>query len=304
MTFDETLHAFLQYLLHEKKYSSLTINAYRTDLEDFFQYISNQLGLNTIHQIHSEHIRSWFAFLIDRQYQPSSVKRKKAALASLYKFLMKQKLVIHNPVKFTKTPKLQKKLPAFIPEQYIDALFEGDIFQLTVYPILRDKMIVETFYATGMRVSELVALTDRSFDLSASIMRIVGKGNKERIIPLPDAFKKMIMHYQSVRDTYFQSMETDNAFFLTRKGKKMHRRLVYEVIFLYISKRITINKKSPHVMRHTFATHLLNRGADLNAIKELLGHRNLAATQIYTHNTIEKLKKVYQQTHPKLKKEE
>lgn len=290
---------FLHYLLHEKNYSTLTIDAYKRDITDFIEFINNRFDITNISDLRSEHIRSWFAYLVDQSYEPSSIKRKKATIATFYKFLLKNKIVSQNPVKFTKIPRQPKKLPVFIPEQYMDVLFEKDFFQIKDYSKLRDRMIIETLYATGMRVSELIQLTDDSFDLNGSYVRVIGKGNKERLIPLLIPFKNMITHYQNVRNNFFNNQKTDNAFFLTNKGKKIYRRLVYRIIFLYLSNKISLSKKSPHVMRHSFATHLLNKGADLNTIKELLGHSSLAATQIYTHNTIEKLKKVYNRAHPK-----
>lgn len=304
MSVEQHILLFLRYLLHEKKYSSLTIDAYKNDLSDFFQFIENQFDIINISDLRSEHIRSWFAYLVDQSYKPSSIKRKKATIATFYKFLLKNKIVSQNPVKFTKIPRQQKKLPVFIPEQYMEVLFEKDFFQIKDYVTLRDRMIIETFYATGIRVSELIQLTDESFDLSGSYVRVIGKGNKERLIPLLNAFINMIIYYQKVRNIFFNMQKTDNTFFLTNKGKKIYRRLVYQIIFLYLSSKISLSKKSPHVMRHSLATHLLNRGADLNTIKEILGHSSLAATQIYTHNTIEKLKKVYNQTHPKSQKKE
>ena len=293
---------FCSYLLHQKKYSHNTVEAYRRDLTEFESYLNLFYNGTTLNQCDDMIIRSWFAQLMEKGIKATSIKRKKAALTSFYKYLLKHNQIKKIPGKTVNTPKAEKRLPAFIPETKMDELFETDFFSITDYEDLRNRMILETFYATGIRVSELVSLTNLSFDIQKQHIKVVGKRNKERLVPLHPLYMKMIEHYNKIKNTTFANTDTEDSFFLTKKGKKIYRKFAYRVIFSYLSSVTSMKKKSPHVMRHTFATHLLNEGAEINAIKDMMGHTSLAATQLYTHNTIEKLKTVYKKAHPQSQK--
>lgn len=293
---------YYKYLLHQKKYSVLTVDAYRNDIHSFHTFLKHHYDAIPLEEVTDFIIRSWFSDMIDQGMKPSSIKRKKAALTSMYRYLMKQGIIQKNPCRYVSTPKSGKRLPVFVPEIKLRVLFETDIFLLTDYEDLRNRMILETLYVTGMRVSELTSLTDQSFDISNAICKVLGKRNKERNIPIHPLFIEMINHYTKLRKKTFAEKDVENSFFLTKNGKKLYRRLAYRIVFSYLSSITFMKKKSPHVMRHTFATHMLNEGAEINAIKDILGHASLAATQLYTHNTIDKLKSIYKNSHPQSQK--
>jgi len=288
---------FIQYIQFEKRYSPNTVTSYCNDLKQFFSYLELEYKITEIHDIDYFHIRSWFASLMERDISARSVNRKITTLKSFYRFLNKEGVIEENPMNKIIAPKISKRLPVFVEKEKMDLLLNkfdfGDGFES-----VRDKLIVEMFYMTGMRLAELVNLTIADVDISNRSIKVVGKQNKERIIPFNNSMEKQIAQYKISRDL-LPGADDNKFFFLTSKGEKIYRKLVYRLINYYLSIVTTIDKKSPHVLRHTFATHMLNNGADLNAIKELLGHANLSATQIYTHNTIEKLKKIYKQSHPK-----
>jgi integrase/recombinase XerC len=227
-----------------------------------------------------------------------SVNRKITTLKSFYRFLNKEGVIEENPMNKIIAPKMLKRLPEFVEKEKMDLLLSNNFDFGDGFESVRDKLIVEMFYMTGMRLSELVNLTIADIDIPNRSIKVVGKQNKERIIPFINSLEKQIVKYKILRDL-LPDAGNNEFFFLTSKGKKIYQKLVYRMINYYLSIVTTLDKKSPHVLRHTFATHMLNNGADLNAIKDLLGHANLSATQIYTHNTIEKLKKVYKQSHPK-----
>jgi len=293
---------FFNYLLHQKKYSNNTVEAYNSDLSEFRLFLETTYSGTDIDSANEFMIRSWFAGLMEKGLKPTSIKRKKASLTTYYKYLLKEGILKKIPSKNITTPKPEQRLPVFVSEAKIMKLFESDFFEITDYEKLRDRMILETFYATGMRVSELTELTDSSFDFSNMRVKVLGKRNKERLIPLHPMYIKMAKRYNKIKYETFEEIKTEGSFFLTKKGKKIYRKLAYRIIFSYLSTVTSMKKKSPHVMRHTFATHLLNEGAEINAIKDLLGHSSLAATQLYTHNTIEKLKTVYKNAHPQSQK--
>ena len=293
---------FIEYISFEKRYSEKTIEAYKNDLKSFQEYLQDEYEIDSFVGIDDSIIRSWFAFLIDVGYKETSLKRKKACLSSFYKYLCKIGITNKNSVKDIKIPKLPQRLPVFLTEEQINLLFEKDIYSLTSYDDILHRMILETFYAIGIRVSELIELKNSSFNYEMKTLKVIGKKNKERIIPLLPDFQGMLDFYNKCKEKTFDSNNPYDYYFLNKKGKKLYRVFVYRIIFSYLSKIVTLNKRSPHVMRHTFATHMLNNGAEINAIKELLGHKSLAATQLYTHNTIDKLKKVYNQSHPQSKK--
>lgn len=287
---------FIEYLRVEKRYSSHTITAYQKDLEQFGMFISDQFSLERAEQAGYKHVRSWIVHLMDSNVTPRSVNRKISTLKSFYKFLLVRRVITENPMNKVISPKTSKRLPEFVEKESIDRLLDKIEFAAN-FEGSRNKLLLELFYMTGMRTSELQNLKLQDIDLSKKTIKVLGKQNKERILPFTERLRSEIMNYLSLRDELAKGGEP--SFFLTSNGEKMYPKLVYRLIHHYLCLVTTLDKKSPHVLRHTFATHMLNNGADLNAIKELLGHASLSATQVYTHNTIEKLKKVYNQSHPK-----
>lgn len=288
---------FLNYLLLEKKYSKLTVKAYQTDLRDFLNFAQTQLEVEKLEQINYSQVRSWIVFMVERQLSNRSINRKISALNSYYKFLMKVGDVKVNPLSKHKALKTSKKVQVPFSENEVKTVLEEVEFEDT-FEGLRDKLIIELFYATGIRRIELVELKLSNIDLPNNILKVLGKRNKERYVPLLDNVIKTITIYLDKRNK-LGNIQDVNHLFLTKNGVKVYENLVYRTINEYFSKASAKVKKSPHILRHSFATHLLNQGADLNAVKELLGHSSLAATQVYTHNNISELKKVYLKAHPR-----
>jgi integrase/recombinase XerC len=289
--------SFLQYLLVEKRYSSHTILSYRNDLEQFSAFLVVIGHSGSFGDINSMEVRGWIVSMMENGLSAVTVHRKISCLRIFFKYLRKEGIVHNNPMDRVVLPKRAKKLPVFVAEESLDNLLDkfdfGDDFRG-----VRNRTIIEMLYLTGMRRAELIGLRNRDIDLGSSVLKVTGKRNKQRIIPVLESFKSRLSEYTLLRDKKFAS-ENDDWFFLTDSGKKLYDKLVYNTVKGYLTMVTTIEKKSPHVLRHTFATHMLNHGADLNSIKELLGHANLSATQIYTHNTFEKLKEVYKQAHPR-----
>jgi integrase/recombinase XerC len=286
---------FIAFIQFEKRYSPHTVTAYRTDLDQFYSFLKERYSLEEIRSVTHPMIRSWLADLMEQGISPRSINRKLTALKSYFRFLKKEGVVDQNPMRKVVSPKIPKRLPVFVEKEKMDLLLDGIDFG-TGFPALRDRLILEMLYATGMRLSELTALKETDIDFHQSTIKVLGKRNKERLIPFSFKFGAILKDYLREREKINQAGE---HLMLTDKGMKIYPRFVYRVVARYLSMVTTVEKKSPHVLRHTFATHLLNSGADLNAVKELLGHANLSATQVYTHNTIEKLKKIYKQAHPK-----
>lgn len=289
---------FIDYLHFEKRYSPKTLTAYQNDLRQFFDFIRDTYELSDAISADYQMVRSWIVHLLGNNISARSVNRKISALKSFYKYLQKQELIEINPVLKVTPPKTNKKLPEFVDKEKMDMLFDPAIFT-DDFEGIRDKLIIELLYYTGIRLSELINIKDTDIDLLRSQIKVTGKRNKERLIPITDELKNTIELYKHVRDNEIERLKSNSYFFVTIKGKNIYEKLVYRVVNSYLSQVSTLQKNSPHVLRHTFATHMLNNGADLNAIKEILGHSNLAATQVYTHNTIEKLKTVYKQAHPR-----
>lgn len=285
------LDKFLAYLQSEKRYSPLTITAYKNDLEQFLLFISGQYNIANISRIDHAMIRSWIVDMIDNDMSTRSVNRKITSLKSYYKFMIREGKVQINPTLKVMPPKTAKKLPVFVDEGGMENLLDKVDFD-EGHKGDRDKLIITLMYSTGIRLSELINIKISDVNFIDSSIKILGKGNKERILPFSIELKQKLQDYS---DDY----NPKEWLFVTDKKKKLYPKLVYRIVNLYLSKVTTINKKSPHVLRHTFATHMLNNGADLNAIKEFLGHTSLSATQIYTHNTIKKLSNIYKQAHPK-----
>ena len=290
--------SFIQFISYEKRYSQNTIIAYKKDLSQFCNFVNQVYQVNSIEQVNHQMIRSWIISLVNDNVTPRSVNRKLSLLKTYYKYLLKEKIVIENPLLKIIPPKTGKNLPEFVSKEKMDELFDQIDFGENFIGV-RDKLILEMFYYTGMRLSELVNLTDNDVDIPNQKIKVLGKRNKERIIPFIQSFGNSLIYYKTLRNRVIGLDEQNDFFFVTEKGEKIYKKLVYRVVNSYLGRVSTLHKKSPHVLRHTFATLMLNNGADLNAIKELLGHSNLSATQIYTHNTIDKLKSIYKQAHPR-----
>jgi integrase/recombinase XerC len=287
---------FIKYIKFEKRFSSHTIVAYQKDLDQFSNFIledkTSDIGLADALQI-----RSWLALLLEQGMSARSVQRKAASLRAYYRFLDQNGKLAKNPMIKVSLPKAQKRLPVIVSSGGIEILLDEIEFP-TGFVGLRDKLILETFYCTGIRLSELVELRNIDLDLERNLIKVKGKGKKERLIPAVDSYIKSVRSYLDEKERLFGNGSGDYLF-ITEEGKKVYSKLVYRVVNFYLSYATTVKKRSPHVLRHTFATHMLNNGADINAIKELLGHSSLNATEIYTHNTVEKIKSVYKQAHPK-----
>lgn len=286
---------FCDYIQHQKRYSQHTVNAYQKDLNQFCQFASQTYELNNWKEISSTIIRSWIVSLLEEGNSPTTINRKISSLKSLYKYLLKDKAVQKNPLLKVVVPKTSKRLPVFINETEVTQLFSQVIFD-DDFEGFRDRLVLELFYLSGMRLSELVNLKMNDINTYNLTVKVLGKRNKERIIPITQQFVDNYKKYLNYRE---EISPKSNYIFLTEKGDKIYEKLVYRLVNKYLSLVTTADKKSPHVIRHTFATHMLNNGADLNTIKEILGHASLSATQVYTHNTIEKLKNIYQQAHPR-----
>lgn len=292
------IEAFLGYLKFEKRYSEYTVRSYKNDLFQFAGFLSEDSSDGEVFKADYQEVRSWIVSLMESGISPRSVNRKISSLKSYYKFLLRQGIVNHDPMSKVVSPKSKKRLPEFVEADPLALLLDQiDIWE--GYEGLRDRHMIEMLYLTGMRSSELVHLKIENFQLSGLGIKVLGKRNLERIIPVTAEFANQIRSYLEMRNAFFSDIEISSGYFLTIKGNPIYPKLVYRVVKKYLSLVTTIEKKSPHILRHTFATHMLNKGADINTIKELLGHANLSATQIYTHNTFEKLKEVYKQAHPR-----
>lgn len=290
------LAAFLKYLDIERGYSPHTILSYGEDVEQFLVFLHFSPTQEQLKLINHRQIRSWIASLVNSGISPRSVNRKLSSLRTFFKYLLKQGVVSTNPVNKVIAPKISKRLPEFVPDNDMAKFDYANLFPDT-FEGVRDKLIIFMFYYTGMRLSELVGLQFDSLSIDTLSFRVTGKGNKERIIPIHPDLLPLISKYENVRNSEV-NVQCSNLF-VTKTGKPVYPKLVYRVVHNYLSLITPLHKKSPHVLRHSFATHLLNNGAELNALKELLGHANLSATQVYTHNTFEKLKRNYKQAHPR-----
>ena len=294
-----SIREFLDYLQFEKKYSIHTIEAYEKDILDFSGFAQASFELEDINQVNYAIIRSWIVSLVEANISNRSINRKLSSLNTYYKFLQKIEAIETNPLAQHKALKVSKKVQVPFSETEIANVLENE-FQGTDFESIRNLLIVELFYSTGIRRTELINIKLQDINSSTSTLKVLGKRNKERIIPLLSSVVSTIKTYLEVRDTLDAIVDRDYLF-LTKKGVKVYETLVYRIINDYFSKTSAKVKKSPHVLRHSFATHLLNQGADLNAVKELLGHSSLAATQVYTHSSIAELKKVYANAHPRNK---
>jgi integrase/recombinase XerC len=290
------IQPFLDYLKFEKRYSKHTVISYETDLVSFFDYIITQYGETPLSQLSHIYIRSWLASLKDQGLTAKSINRKISSLKSFFKFQLKAGIIKQTPMAKIVSPKNDKRLPNFVADKDIKTLFDHVEFPDT-WQGKTERLLMLLFYNTGMRLSEVINLKDTQVNASNHTLKVLGKGNKERIVPISPEILNEIKSYQKERNEIV--VESADLLLITEKGKSLSPRSVYSSVKKYLSLVTTIEKRSPHVLRHTFATHLTNNGADLNAVKELLGHSSLAATQVYTHNTIEKLKNIYKKAHPK-----
>lgn len=293
------IKAFEQYLQYEKRLSPHTLTAYLGDLDQFFQFLKLTYHIQNIEEVEHFHVRSWMVQLISEGLSTSTVARKSASLKTYFRFLLRQGHLQQNPMLKISTPKVGKRLPAYLQEKEMQALFEKiSYFSTGEFPALRDQLMLALLYGTGMRRAELIGLKEKDVFLKEKTLKVLGKGNKERIVPFGKIVHDLIIQYIELRNATFPGSE-NGALLITDKGKALYPKFVYNTVKKYLSLLTTAEKKSPHVLRHSFATHLSNNGAELNAIKDLLGHSSLAATQIYTHNSIEQLKKIYKKAHPK-----
>ena len=294
------MEAFISYLALEKKYATHTVNAYQKDLEVFAGFCADTFDLDTIDEAEYSLIRSWIVSMVNEGISNRSINRKIAALKAYYKFLLRIERIVVNPLAKHKALKTPKKIEIPFSESEMEELLEQLTFTAD-FEGSRDRFLIELLYATGMRRAELIQLKHTDIDIHGKTVKVLGKRNKERIIPLLMGVIKRYQDYLKYTKELKVVHDTDYVF-LSKKGNKIYETLVYRIINRYFSKVSTKVKKSPHILRHTFATHLLNKGADLNAVKELLGHASLASTQVYTHNSIAELKKAHAAAHPRSKK--
>ncbi len=289
---------FLDRLQYEKRFSKHTVDAYQTDLRQWSEYLE-PFALENVADVRHTHIRGWVVRMMEAKTGARSINRKLSCLKSYFKFLLTRGYITLNPMQKVISPKMGKRLPETATEKSMVQLLEEVTFA-DGYEGVRDKTMIDLFYQTGIRAGELQALKTTDLDLSKNMVKVLGKGNKERLVPFGPGLAAALQNYLDARKTAFPRCAFPDLF-LTVKGKPAYRKLIYNVVHEYLSLVSDADRRSPHVLRHSFATHLSDHGADLNAVKELLGHANLAATQIYMHNNIEKLKKVYAQAHPKAK---
>ena len=289
------VNAFLAYLQFEKRYSIHTITAYTNDLVQFFDFIETQYESVPLPQITGSMVRTWLASMKETELTGKTLNRKISSLKSFFKYQIQHGGLSKSPMETVISPKVSKRLPAFVAEQDMEQLLLNLSFA-EGWKGLTEKLVIQLFYATGMRLSELIGCKEPQLDASKRVIKVLGKGNKERILPISEALAKDLSNYIKEKP----KAAIGNPFlFVNENGKSLQPRAVYTFVKFYLSQVTTLQKKSPHILRHSFATHLMNNGADLNAVKELLGHASLAATQVYTHNTIEKLKEVFAKAHPK-----
>ena len=290
---------FIDYLQYEKRVSPHTVTAYGIDLSQFFQFLEERLEIHQLSDVHSGDIRAWVISLLeDESLEARSVSRKISAVKAFYRYKLKIKELTVNPTLTIHAPKLPKKLPQYVEQRDMEHLFNDIPFEES-FEGLRDRTILELFYATGMRESELLNIKVQDIHFQDNTLKVLGKRNKERIIPFGNRLSELLTLYLENLQKKFSDGTENNYIFVTANGKQLYPKAVYRIVRKYLDMVTTIDKRSPHVIRHTFATHLLNNGVDLHAIKTILGHSSLAATQVYTHNSIEQLKSIYQQAHPR-----
>ena len=292
------IDSFINYLEYEKRSSAHTVLAYRKDLEQAQDFVNQSFSIDDLSYCTHPDLRAWIIDLVEQGLSQTTVNRKLATLRSFYKFLMRSKIIQKDPTYKLKSLKSPKKLPEFLQETTIESVLEEEVYAPT-FEGQRDRMVLEFLYLTGVRLSELTSLKWKDIHLYEEQVKVLGKRQKERIIPLTKSLQRNITNYKQVVEAQFNRVEGEDYFIRSSKGEKAYPMLIYRIVKHYLDLFAQNSKRSPHLLRHTFATHLLNKGADLNAVKDLLGHANLAATQVYTHNSMEKLKAVFEQAHPK-----
>jgi integrase/recombinase XerC len=298
---------FIRYIKFEKRYSPHTVSAYQSDLDQFINFLNNPGKITPLppavithpSQITHYNIRNWMVEMMNDSILARSINRKIATLRKYFKFLLQEGIIEINPASKIITPKIPKNLPVIVEDVKLTQMLDDNEVFSKDFKGLRDKLVIEMLFGTGMRLSELLGVKDTDINVYEGTVKVLGKRNKERIIPVNNELKLLIAEYQELKQKQGFFSNNSLTLIVTDKGANAYSRLIYLIVQKYLSYISTQNKRSPHVLRHTFATSLLNRGADLNAIKELLGHANLSATQIYTHNSVERLKSIYKQAHPK-----
>ena len=294
------INSFLDYLLFEKKYSVNTITAYKNDLISFRDFLLLEYNQDNLLEVHYPQIRNWIVSLVDAGISNRTINRKVSSLKSFYKYLQKSEQIVINPLNKHKALKIAKKVQIPFTAKEINTVIEN-IGKEDNFTSIRNKLIVELFYSTGIRRTELINIKENNISFSNGTIKVLGKRNKERFVPLLKSVSVTLKSYLEIKKKYTQNLE---ELFITENGNKIYETLVYRIINSYFSQVSSKVKKSPHILRHSFATHLLNEGANLNSVKELLGHSSLASTQVYTHNSLDALKKVYNQAHPRSIKKE
>lgn len=290
------LKPYLNYLTFEKRYSHHTVISYENDLTSFFGFAQEIFSIKAPAEVSTVMVRSWMASLKEKKFASKTINRKLSCIKSFYKYLLRMQLANQNPASVIPSLKVSRRLPVYLEENQMPDLFCKDFFDDNYVGKL-EYIILQIFYQTGIRLSELINLKQNEVDKHSTVIKVLGKGNKERMIPINNSLLHEIEHFMQERDKEFPSL--GEYLVVNRHGEKLNPRYVYSLVKKHLARVSTISRKSPHVLRHTFATHLTNKGAEINAIKELLGHSSLAATQVYTHNSIEKLKEVYNQAHPR-----
>ncbi|RZS94917.1 tyrosine-type recombinase/integrase [Cecembia calidifontis] len=292
------IDSFINYLELEKRASAHTVLAYRKDLEQFSDFCQTAFEKEDISKAEHTEIRAWIIDLVEQQLSATSVNRKIATLRSFYKFLLRSGELSKDPTYKIKALKTPKRLPEFVQEEAIEKILDEMVYEPT-FEGKRDRMVMEFLYLTGVRLSELLDLKWKDINLHTATIKVLGKRKKERIIPITKTLKENILSYKKVFEETFPNFNESDYFIVTNSKEQAYPMKIYRIVRHYLDLFAQTTKRSPHLLRHTFATHLLNKGADLNAVKDLLGHANLAATQVYTHNSLEKLKAVFEQAHPK-----
>jgi len=291
------IQPFVDYLKFEKRYSEHTVRSYHDDLLSFLSYLKEQYGDISENEVSASVVRSWLAFLKSAKKSSRSINRKISVLKSFFKYQLRTGRLENTPMTNIVSPKINKRLPVFVEQKDMGTLL-GHVEFPETWNGQTEKLFIVILYNTGIRVSELVNIKESHIDFGNQSIKVLGKGNKERVIPISPEMAFQVKDYCDKKRKQFDKFD-DTYLLVNNKGKKLYSKYVYLVVRKYLGEVTTVNKKSPHVLRHTFATHLTNNGAELNSVKELLGHSSLAATQVYTHNTIEKLKEVYKKAHPK-----
>jgi len=294
------IEAFLNYIKNEKRYSQKTVESYKIDILQFFYFIENEFQQSDLLAVKNTIIRTWIVELVNKKNKPASVKRKISALKSFYKYNQKIGNIKINPADKVSSPKIPQRLPKFVEQTKINDLLDNtDKYFAPTFIGMQEKLIVDLLYSTGMRRQELIDLKWSDINFGANQVKVTGKGNKQRLIPIGKELISSLQLFQHAQKEQLKSIPSASYVFLTQTGNQLYPNFVYRLVKYHIGNCSTTDKKSPHVLRHSFATHMSNNGAKLNDIKELLGHASLASTQVYTHNTIEQLKEIYKTAHPK-----